>query len=500
MATLRDTTVLEIEGSINANSSPPTITAPTVMAGDLLMVACFWAQGVGTSGFFTPSNMTMLSDPGTSTNRQGAIFAAVVDDPSDFSGGISLRSGATSTRVAAVAWSYQPGSGESFTIEGITVTGPDWNGSSMNSDDFPGGVSGDIIFGVSMTNKSASTTYTVHSGAGGATAVDQAQSLGGSPPSSVADSVTSVWVGGTGVSFNISQANGQTYSIGVTLLTDSGIPFEMGDGTPVHVTYTNGSGIRVSPKSIRFYYPGFSTIAEMESVAGATWAHRGGSAVWPEMSEYAYDRSVMRGYGVLEFSARRTNDGVWFGIHDTTLARTSENVALTDNVADMNWEDVEEELNTLNSNGIPRPYYLLDDFLAKYRHHVLLVDNKGASHHASEFLPKLLGVPDATQRIIVKMDGVTNATRFQESKSAGFKVAGYWFDDNYETNLPSRVDDTDYIGMNYNADSSVWDEILLFGKMTWGHVCPNQSAYNTAISKGADFVQCSAVDLIAPVR
>lgn len=157
--------------------------------------------------------MTKLSSNGTGTNRSGAVYAAVVTDPSLFSAGIELKSAHTSTRVAAVALAYAPTSGKAFTLAGITVTGPEWNGSAMTSDTFPTGMTGDLVLGVSMSNKSANATLSTHTSTGG-TLIAQSRHLGDST-GSPADSVTSVSLGGTGVSFNTSQANGQTYSIGV---------------------------------------------------------------------------------------------------------------------------------------------------------------------------------------------------------------------------------------------------------------------------------------------
>lgn len=500
--TLRATTTLAPVGAVDTHNTPPSITAPTCVAGDLLMVAVFHAQGVGSTGIGTPANMTMISIVGTSTNRLGAIYAAVVTDPSMFASGIILSSGSTSTRVAAVAWSLAPGASETFTLAGLTTSGPDWNGSSMTTDTFPGAVTGDMILGVSMTNKSASTTYTVHSAVGGGTAIAQARALAGATGSQ-SDSVLSAWIGGTGVSFNIAQANGQAYSVGITMNTPAnplGRPVKMGNGVAAKATYLDGSSARVAPTSMRVFYPGWQSLSVMETVPGATWAHRGGSTAYPEMSEYAFDRSCMWGYGAIEFSARRTSDGVWFGIHDDTLARTSQNVGLTASVTTMTWAEVQAQLNSLNSDAVSRPYYKLDDFLAKYTDHILIVDNKPGSQHVSEFLPKVLAVPNALDRVIMKHDGVQSTIRFQESKAAGFKVAGYWYAVNYAANLPARAPYTDYIGMEYNATQTVWDEVLAYGKKTWGHVCPNQSAYNAAIARGANFVQCAGVDIIKPIR
>lgn len=502
MAVLRNSTTLAPVGNVDTFNSPPTITTPGCVSGDLLMVAVFFAQATGSTGIYPPAGMQMVSIVGTSTNRLGAIYAAVVNNPADFSAGIALRCGATATRIAAVAWSIAPQGAETFSLLGISTSGPDWNGSAMTTDTFPGGATGDLMLGVSMTNKSASTTYSTHSTVGGGTAIGQARALAGASGSQ-ADSAVSAWIGGTGVSFNTSQANGQAYSIGITVSTPTdpgGLHVKMGNGATARVTNINASSARVVPTSLRVFYPGFVSIASMETVPGATWAHRGDSVSFPEMSEYAYDRACTRGYGAIEFSARRSVDGVWFGLHDNTLARTSENSALTTDVTTMTWAQIQANQNSRLGGGVSRPYYKLDDFLAKYTNHILIVDNKFGGFHVAEFLPKLSAIPNAKDRIILKHDGSITLARFQESKAAGFKVAGYWYAVDYTSVLPARAPYTDYIGMEYNASQTVWDGVLSYGKKTWGHVCPNQAAYDMAVSRGANFVQCSSTQVIIPVR
>lgn len=502
MPSLRATTTLAPVGTINSSTAPPTITTPTCVAGDLLMVAVFFAQGVGSNTLYTPSGMTMITSIGTGANRLGAIYAAVVSDPTAFSSGISLRSSVTATRVAAVAWTIQPAGTELFNIVDVIATGPDYNGSAMTSDTFPGGVTGDLILGVSMTNKGASTTYSTHSLVGTGTAIGQAQALGGASGSQ-ADSVVSAWIGGTGVTFNTSQANGQAYSVGIKVTIPAsflGVAVKMGDGSAAHATYLNSTPARTSPTSVRVFYPGFATIAAMEAVHGATWAHRGDSASKPEMSEYSYDRACTRGYGAIEFSAHRSSDGVWFGLHDNTLARTSEDAALTTDVTTMTWAAIQGYLNSFNGSGTARAYYKLDDFLQKYANHILIIDNKVGAFHTSELLPKLLTVTNAVNRIIMKHDGSITINRFQESQAAGFKTAGYWYAATYASILPAKAPYTDYIGMEYSATQTVWDDVKTYGKKTWAHVCPNQTTYATAMTRGADFVQCSGVEFITPVR
>lgn len=499
-ANIRDMTKYESDGSINANTSPPTLITPDYAVGDLLMVAVFYAQGVGTTAAYTPSGMTRLSELGDGTVRQGVIYGAVVHTATQFDAGIVLRSGAASTRVAAVAWTVEPVADEAFTLSNIDVSALFWNPSATMGDDFPPGVPGDVVFCAAFSNKGANATLTNHDVVPDGTLVGQARSLSSSGGGAVSDSTTSVWIGGTGVEFNVSQAHDLLYAIGVTIGVEvTGLDVRIGTGAAAYLSYVNELGDRLVPTSAKIFYPGFATIDEMEALPGATWAHRGGSANYPEMSEYAFDHAIYRSYGAIEFSAHRSIDGVWFGIHDSTLARTSESAGLTASVESMTWAAIQSHLNTLNGDGVGRPYYELDDFLEKYTDHLLIVDNKGGFNNTNEFLPKLLAVPNALDRIIVKVDGALTAARFSESKAAGFKVAGYWYDD-YATKLPARAPYTDYIGMPFGSSVTYWNDIIAtYGKMMWGHVCATQANYDMAIVKGADFVQCSNVEVIDPV-
>ena len=85
-------------------------------------------------------------------------------------------------------------------------------------------------------------------------------------------------------------------------------------------------------------------------------AHRGGSRDFPEMSLYAYGQSALVGYPALEISLARTSDGVWFGLHDASLDRTSFNTGggsgTTYVAASMTWAQVQS-------------YYILGSMAAK---------------------------------------------------------------------------------------------------------------------------------------
>src|SRR5690606_25177983 len=102
------------------------------------------------------------------------------------------------------------------------------------------------------------------------------------------------------------------------------------------------------------------------------WAHRGGSANFSEMTMRAYTNAIWHGAKVLEYSARRTADGVWIGMHDSTLDRTT---ALSGNVSSFNWEDLEGvAVDTPVADGgtISR----IEDLISAYPNFILMFDDK----------------------------------------------------------------------------------------------------------------------------
>jgi glycerophosphoryl diester phosphodiesterase len=53
-------------------------------------------------------------------------------------------------------------------------------------------------------------------------------------------------------------------------------------------------------------------------------AHRGGSAVWPENTLYAFENAAAAGADVIETDVRSTSDGVLVVLHDKTVERTTD--------------------------------------------------------------------------------------------------------------------------------------------------------------------------------
>lgn len=249
--------------------------------------------------------------------------------------------------------------------------------------------------------------------------------------------------------------------------------------------------------------PGFASVTQMLATPGATWAHRGGSTSWPEMSKYAYDQAVAAGYGALDFAANRTSDGVWVGCHDASLNRTSQTTGLAD-ISSMTWAQVQTYQNTLNSAGTPRAYYRLDQFLDDFTgSNVAIVDPKyGIGTYNTEFL-NLLDAHGGNTKIVVKFYGVgSGATALADAATArGYQTWGYFYDtDVAGGGLAADQSHWSILGMNYDASQAAWDAALAYGKPVVGHIAASQANYNTAITRGARMVQCANVAGIAAVN
>lgn len=265
--------------------------------------------------------------------------------------------------------------------------------------------------------------------------------------------------------------------------------------------------IAVPPAATVTYPRGFNNVAEMAATKGATWAHRGGSASYPEHSLYAYQQAAARGYGALELSLQRTSDGVWFGCHDVTLARVTGNAALTQDVRTMTWAQVNSYQITIGAQGAPQPFMRWQDFIAAGfgNTHVLILDPKNSvDGNQTEFL-NMVAADVSKDRVLMKWSG--GLTSFAAAaKAAGFQTAGYWYQSDYDNgNLAAQASSWDWLGMDITATTawtgpgSVVELAAAQGKKVWGHIAQSQADYNTAMGKRSDVVQSAAVASITAV-
>lgn len=518
MPALRSSTTVAPVGSFDVvpTPSPVTLPAPSGLAvGDLFLVFVWFAQGIGTTTLFPPNGFTKLTTEGVVANRLGAVYAQVVTDPAALASGVNLRATLSSTRVAAIGQAWTPDAGKAFDIAQVTASALEWNGASMTSDTFPAGITGDVVLGVSMTNKSASATVTTHSATGG-TLLDQATALSAAS-GTVSDSTISVVQGGTGVSFNTPQANGQTYTVGMTQVDAAPEPPSTLTGTvwngtaQVPATVRLWTGTQEVPVSRVLSLPHRSySISQMEADIQAGrdvyWSHRGGSLNWPEMSMRAYTNSVWYGAKALEISIHWSSDGVPIMSHDATMTRTTTSSATI----------ASTPASSLLGTPIDVPVTggvtgRLEDVLSAYPNLVLVVDNKPQTNR-SEFMDLLKTVPNWQDRIIIKIDGAVPLVIFQEAFEAGFKTCAYYYNNtaNFETTLTSKMPFVTYPGLNYDASPALWSQMLsimnarsasdgIF-RAAWGHVLPGVTAKNTSKTNGAKIFQCADINIIPRIN
>ncbi len=257
-----------------------------------------------------------------------------------------------------------------------------------------------------------------------------------------------------------------------------------------HLFYTSATNTISTPKEVRPVPTGYATVSAMLAQTPFYIAHRGGSDDWPEMSLYAYTQSAFWGMGALEVSLGRSSDGVWFGLHDATLDRTSGITGFT--ASAHTWAEIQQYQITIKPSN-PQPYMRFEEILATYYNsHVIMVDPKNATAFISEMLNMMDAMPGTpTNKFIVKYYGVsTNVST--PAHARGYKTWGYFYQVD-SANFAAYQGNWDLLGMDYNADQATWTSILSYGKPVIGHTIPNLTAANTAFGYGASGLMVSGV-------
>ena len=274
--------------------------------------------------------------------------------------------------------------------------------------------------------------------------------------------------------------------------------------------YTSATDTLATPTEIRAVPTGYSSVTTMLSQYPFYVAHRGGSANWPEMSLHAYTQSVFWGVGALELSLARTSDGVWFGLHDSSLDRTSLNQGggTTLMASSMTWAQVQSYMiqypSVTNPASLPQPYMRWEEIIdAYYPTHVIFVDPKYAASHTAELLAMMDALPGTpTDHFVAKSYGVTgnvaNTTGWPHDAAAhGYQTWGYFYQTD-AANFDAYQGRYTILGMDYTADQTSWTSILSYGKPVIGHIVPSAAAASTALAYGAAGLMVSGVQAAVP--
>jgi hypothetical protein len=255
---------------------------------------------------------------------------------------------------------------------------------------------------------------------------------------------------------------------------------------------------------MRAMLPRYYNVTQMLAQPEFFWAHRGGSRDFPEMSSFAYGQSALLSYGCLELSLARTSDGVWFGLHDADINRTSGTTGLAAASA-MTWATVQgyQILGSMaanNSTQANQPYAKLQDILNAYSKHLFVIDVKYANTYREELLD-ILDTYGGSERFVGKAYGVGSNSFATSCSNRGYQRWGYFYGSDIPSLTSAYVNQWTLIGMDYTATLSDWNTLAGYrtnGQRMSGHICPDTTAVATARSYGATGFMVSGAVTVKP--
>ena len=266
----------------------------------------------------------------------------------------------------------------------------------------------------------------------------------------------------------------------------------------VAVAAVGGGGAFVLPRILDGPEDGL-LVPDLVKRAGFTVAHRGGSKDWPEMSLEAYRNSVALGANALEISLARTSDGVWFGLHDATLDRTSGTSGFV--AAEHTWKEVQRyritAAGTDRPNQAPQPYLRFEDLVKAYgTTHTIFVDPKVvATEHFAELFALMEKVEHPTRTFVAK--GYCTAQAWPvDARARGYQTWGYYYgaelaaDPGLYATTQARWS---WLGLDYQGGEAAWRQFTASGKPVLAHIVPSRAAADTALRLGADGMVVSGV-------
>jgi len=138
------------------------------------------------------------------------------------------------------------------------------------------------------------------------------------------------------------------------------------------------------------------------------FAHRGGAALWPENTLFAFHNAANMGVDVLEMDVHLTADDNLVVIHDGTVDRTTNG---SGRVVDMTVAEIKKldaGYHFTPDNGVTYPYRsrgvtipTLDEVLTDFPDFPLNLEIKDDDTHAAERLSEIIVAHHAQERVIV---------------------------------------------------------------------------------------------------
>lgn len=242
------------------------------------------------------------------------------------------------------------------------------------------------------------------------------------------------------------------------------------------------------------------TVHEMLQERPFLVAHRGSEKNWPEMSLYGYEQCVAHGVRALELSVSRSSDGVWFGLHDGTLDRTSGTVGFV--ASEHTWAEIRRHrisaAGTTDPHQPSRPYLDLTGFLDRFGStSVLFIDPKAVS---TKHYPELLSiirrrVPSAAHTVVAK-SGAVNTGWAELARQAGLRSWGFYYGKDLAPTsglFTTTQRSWDLLGLDDQASAEQWRSVTAVGKPVIGHVITTRAQRDRVVRLGARGVMCADV-------
>ena len=228
-------------------------------------------------------------------------------------------------------------------------------------------------------------------------------------------------------------------------------------------------------------------------------AHRLGGTEYPEFTQKGLTESLKAGFKALELSVRRCSTGEYVLIHDWVTTRTVPGTEY------QIWNTPWSTLSGLQqaSGGFLRLTDVLDQVAGDV---VLAIDHKVTSSKEMgsagdmeseaalfDLLEARLGVENAKRRVIVKhfiKGGVS-----QRARERGYKTMCMMYPNEI---AGADLSSWDVLGMEWNAEQSVWDTLKATGKPLIAHIITTQQQANMALAKGATGLMASVPSVVHP--
>ena len=225
-------------------------------------------------------------------------------------------------------------------------------------------------------------------------------------------------------------------------------------------------------------------------------AHRLGGTEYPEFTRQGLDASLRAGFKALELSVRRCSTGEFVLIHDWVTTRT---VPGTDYQI---WNTPWSTLAGLQqaSGGFLR----LTDVVNQVGSDIVLaIDHKvtsskptgsqGDMDSENALFDYLDTIPNAKDRVLIKQ--FVNGGVATRAKAKGYKSMCMMYPNEV---AGADLSQWDVLGMEWNAEQSVWDILKATGKPLIAHIITTQQQADQVLSKGATGLMASVPSVVHP--